>query len=117
MTNDLTTVEGSFQQLIDELEENLAEKGVTASFDNTTGIRGLVDEIKNIQTNGLYIESNDMTKYFRNSHQFEVMVYEDGQPVTQSSPVSIDDAWDFTKDGFRFFIRENAYIRTSKAND
>ena len=50
MTNDLTTVEGSFQQLIDDLENNLQEKGVNAQYDATTGIRGLVAKILDIKS-------------------------------------------------------------------
>ena len=48
MTNDLTTVEGSLQEVIDRLETNLAAKGVNASYSASTGILGLVDEIQNI---------------------------------------------------------------------
>ena len=52
MTNDLTTLNGSLQEVIDRLESNLADKGVTATFDSTKGILGLVDEIQNIETGG-----------------------------------------------------------------
>lgn len=49
MTNDTTTVAGALQEVINRLEDNLAAKGVTASFDSTTGVVGLVDEISNIE--------------------------------------------------------------------
>ena len=49
MTNDLTTISGSLQQAIDDLETNLALMGVDATYDSTTGLMGLVDEILNIE--------------------------------------------------------------------
>lgn len=49
MTNDLNTIGGSLQQCIDDLEENLQSKGVDAEFDISTGIRGLISEISNIE--------------------------------------------------------------------
>ena len=49
MTNDLTTISGSLQQAIDDLETNLALMGVDATFDSATGLMGLVDEILNIE--------------------------------------------------------------------
>lgn len=50
MTNDTSTVAGALQECIDHLEDNLAAKGVTASYAASTGIIGLIDEILNIQT-------------------------------------------------------------------
>lgn len=52
MTNDTTTVAGALQECIDHLEDNLAAKGVTASYAASTGMIGLIDEILNIQTGG-----------------------------------------------------------------
>ena len=52
MTNDLTTLNGSLQEVIDRLETNLAAKGVNASYSSSTGILGLVDQIQNISQSG-----------------------------------------------------------------
>lgn len=48
MSNDLTTVEGSLQEVIDRLETNLQSKGVNASYSASTGILGLVDSVATI---------------------------------------------------------------------
>ena len=48
MTNDLTTLNGSLQEVIDRLESNLQAKGVNATYSSSTGILGLVDQIQNI---------------------------------------------------------------------
>ena len=52
MVNDTSTVAGALQECIDHLEDNLAAKGVTASYAPSTGMIGLIDEILNIQTGG-----------------------------------------------------------------
>lgn len=49
MTNDLNTLNGSLQQMIDELEENLQLMGVDAEYDPVTGIRGLIAQITDIE--------------------------------------------------------------------
>lgn len=48
MTNDTNTISGALQEVIDRLETNLQAKGVNASYNATTGILGLVDQINNI---------------------------------------------------------------------
>ena len=88
MTNDLTTVEGSFQQLIDDLENNLQEKGINAQYDATTGIRGLVAKISEIEPLPSYdirFETHDLVKYFQDpDKQFFANVYDDGEKVTRT---------------------------------
>lgn len=54
MTNDTSTVAGALQECIDHLEDNLAAKGVTASYAPSTGMIGLIDEILNIPTCSCY---------------------------------------------------------------
>lgn len=49
MTNDTTTLSGSLDEMKDQLITELDGKGVTATFDSTTGLLGLIGEISNIQ--------------------------------------------------------------------
>ena len=50
MTNDLTTLDGSLDEMKDQLISELGDKGVTATYDSSTGLLGLIGEISNIQT-------------------------------------------------------------------
>lgn len=52
MTNDLTTLDGSLDEMKDQLISELGDKGVTATYSSTTGLLGLIGEISNIQTGG-----------------------------------------------------------------
>lgn len=52
MVNDLTTLSGSLDEMKDQLITELGDKGVTATFDSTTGLLGLVSKIGDIQTGG-----------------------------------------------------------------
>ena len=52
MTNDLTTLSGSLDEMKDQLITELDGKGVTATFDSSTGLLGLVSKIGDIQTSG-----------------------------------------------------------------
>ena len=52
MTNDLTTLDGSLTEMKDQLISELGDKGVTASYDSTTGLLGLISKIGDIQTGG-----------------------------------------------------------------
>ena len=52
MTNDTTTLSGSLDEMKDQLITELDGKGVTATFDSTTGLLGLVSKIGDIQTGG-----------------------------------------------------------------
>ena len=52
MTNDTTTLSGSLDEMKDQLISELGDKGVTATFDSTTGLLGLVSKIGDIQTGG-----------------------------------------------------------------
>ena len=54
MVNDTSTVAGALQECIDHLEDNLAAKGVTASYAPSTGMIGLIDEILNIPAGSCY---------------------------------------------------------------
>lgn len=50
MTNDTSTLSGSLDEMKDQLIDELDGKGVTATFDSSTGLLGLIGEISNIQT-------------------------------------------------------------------
>ncbi len=52
MVNDTTTLSGSLDEMKDQLISELGDKGVTATFDSTTGLLGLVSKIGDIQTGG-----------------------------------------------------------------
>ena len=52
MTNDTSTLSGSLDEMKDQLITELGSKGVTATFDSTTGLLGLIGEISNIQQGG-----------------------------------------------------------------
>ena len=52
MTNDLSTLNGALLEMKDQLIYELGQKGVTASYDSSTGLLGLIGEISNIQTGG-----------------------------------------------------------------
>lgn len=52
MTNDTTTLSGSLDEMKDQLINELDGKGVTATFDSSTGLLGLIGEISNIQQGG-----------------------------------------------------------------
>lgn len=52
MTNDTSTLQGSLDEMKDQLIDELDNKGVTATFDSTTGLLGLVSKIGDIQTGG-----------------------------------------------------------------
>jgi hypothetical protein len=52
MTNDTSTLSGALLEMKDQLIYELGQKGVTASYDSSTGLLGLIGEISNIQTGG-----------------------------------------------------------------
>ena len=52
MPNDLSTLNGSLVEMKDQLIYELGEKGVTASYDSTTGLLGLIGKISDIQQGG-----------------------------------------------------------------
>ena len=52
MVNDLTTLDGSLTEMKDQLISELGDKGVTASYDSSTGLLGLIGKISEIQTGG-----------------------------------------------------------------
>lgn len=52
MTNDTTTLQGSLVEMKDQLIYELGQKGVTASYDSTTGLLGLIGKISEIQQGG-----------------------------------------------------------------
>ena len=52
MTNDTSTLSGSLDEMKDQLISELGDKGVTATFDSSTGLLGLVSKIGDIQTGG-----------------------------------------------------------------
>ena len=61
MVNDLSTLNGSLVEMKDQLIYELGEKGVTASYDSTTGLLGLIGKISEIQQGGscYHIELNE----------------------------------------------------------
>ena len=52
MTNDTSTLYGSLLEMKDQLIYELGEKGVTASYDGTTGLLGLIGKISEIEQGG-----------------------------------------------------------------
>lgn len=52
MTNDTTTLQGSLVEMKDQLIYELGQKGVTASYDSSTGLLGLIGRISEIQQGG-----------------------------------------------------------------
>ena len=52
MTNDLSTLSGALLEMKDQLIYELGQKGVTASYDSSTGLLGLISKIGDIQTGG-----------------------------------------------------------------
>ena len=52
MSNDTTTLSGSLDEMKDQLISELGDKGVTTTFDSSTGLLGLVSKIGDIQTGG-----------------------------------------------------------------
>ena len=52
MPNDLSTLNGSLVEMKDQLIYELGQKGVTASYDSSTGLLGLIGKISEIQTGG-----------------------------------------------------------------
>ena len=52
MSNDTSTLSGSLDEMKDQLIDELDGKGVTATFDSSTGLLGLIGEISNIQQGG-----------------------------------------------------------------
>lgn len=85
MVNDTSTVAGALQECIDHLEDNLAAKGVTASYAPSTGMIGLIDEILNIQTGGscYHIEfSEDSYVAVGGSATLEVMLQSNYAPLS-----------------------------------
>ena len=64
MTNDLTTLSGALLEMKDQLIYELGQKGVTASYDSSTGLLGLIGKISEIQTGGsCYHIELDQTSY------------------------------------------------------
>ena len=49
MTNDTSTLNGSLLEMKDQLIYELAQKGVTANYDSSTGLLGLIDKIEDIE--------------------------------------------------------------------
>ncbi len=58
MTNDTTTLNGSLLEMKDQLIYELGQKGVTATFDPSTGLLGLIARIGDIDRNSYHIEFN-----------------------------------------------------------
>ena len=54
MTNDLSTLNGSLVEMKDQLIYELGQKGVSASYDSTTGLLGLIGKISEIQQGSCY---------------------------------------------------------------
>ena len=50
MTNDLTTLDGALDEVKDQLISELGNKGVSTSYNSSSGLLGLVSQISNIQT-------------------------------------------------------------------
>ena len=84
MVNDLTTLDGSLTEMKDQLISELGDKGVTASYDSTTGLLGLISKISDIPTvrTGTFTTSSKRTTkttididYDGNGYPIACMVY------------------------------------------
>ena len=58
MVNDLTTLAGALVECKDQLITELANQGVTATFDSTTGLLGLIHHIADIQSGGATLDTD-----------------------------------------------------------
>ena len=58
MTNDTSTLNGSLLEMKDQLIYELGQKGVTATFDPSTGLLGLISKIGDISQSSYHIEFN-----------------------------------------------------------
>ena len=115
MTNDTSTLQGSLNEMKDQLIDELDGKGVTATFDSSTGLLGLIGEISNIQQGGTscpkLVQGTFTTgstragtgtvsiNYTGNGYPIAVMVY------MQSGTYDPDDTWyntiaQYDADGF-----------------
>ena len=52
MSNDTSTLQGSLDEMKDQLIDELGDKGVTATYSQSTGLLGLISKIGDIQTGG-----------------------------------------------------------------
>ena len=84
MTNDLSTLSGALLEMKDQLIYELGEKGVTASYDSTTGLLGLIGKISEIEQGGgscYKIEfSEDSYTAVGGSATLEIYLQENYQP-------------------------------------
>lgn len=84
MPNDLSTLNGALLEMKDQLIYELGEKGVTASYDPTTGLLGLIGKISEIQQGGgscYHIEfSEDSYVAFGGTATLEIMLQENYAP-------------------------------------
>ena len=115
MTNDTSTLAGSLDEMKDQLISELGDKGVTATFDSSTGLLGLVSKIGDIQQGGTscpkLVQGTFTTgstrastgtvsiSYTGNGYPIAVMVY------MQSGTYDPDDTWyntiaQYDADGF-----------------
>ena len=100
MTNDLTTLQGSLDEMKDQLISELGDKGVTATFSASTGLLGLIGEISNIQQGGTScpkLVMGDFTtansngtgsvslNYSGNGYPIALFIYVDGGAYNNSS--------------------------------
>lgn len=84
MPNDLSTLNGALLEMKDQLIYELGEKGVTVSYDPTTGLLGLIRKISEIQQGGgscYHIEfSEDSYVAFGGTATLEIMLQENYAP-------------------------------------
>ena len=61
ITNDTSDLNGSLLEMKDQLIYELGEQGVTASYDSSTGLLGLIHKIADIQTETILFEDDCST--------------------------------------------------------
>ena len=97
MTNDLSTLSGALLEMKDQLIYELGQKGVTASYDSSTGLLGLIGRISDIQTGGggscYHIELDESSYTTRGTLTVSVTVQKNyalcvGETVTFTSSAS-----------------------------
>ncbi|MBQ6345182.1 MAG: hypothetical protein IJI96_03605 [Methanobrevibacter sp.] len=100
MTNDTSTLSGSLDEMKDQLISELGDKGVTATFDSSTGLLGLISKIGDIEqgssgcpnlVTGTFTTANSngtgsvSLSYNGNGYPIALFIYVDGGAYNDTS--------------------------------
>ena len=113
MTNDLTTLSGALLEMKDELIYQLGQKGVTASYDSSTGLLGLIGKISEIQSGGSTVLFGDACDSARGLINYGSSV------AVRGSGASMTMTYDSTENAYKVSGDGNYYsmIPISDLND